>query len=232
MKKIVFLVSIILYAVAVFAHTQPKEVDFRNLGSFTTASFSGSFTIMLVQGSGHSIRLESSSAPLDEIVTEVVGGQLKVYPRKNNWKYSSGAVRMEVTFAALEKLNLSGAHQVSSLGRIRSNAFRVNTSGSGKASLEVDTNELEVISSGSCNLELSGRGDHNKLTLSGSGSVKAFDMQSSTAKITISGSSNVEISASDNISAVISGSGNIHFKGNPTYKDVKISGSGRIKQAG
>lgn len=66
-----------------------------------------------------------------------------------------------------------------------------------------------------------------RAVLSGSGSIKSFDLSSQSAGVVLSGSGNVEVNAITDLAVTISGSGNVYYRGNPTINS-NVSGSGKV----
>lgn len=89
---------------------------------------------------------------------------------------------------------------------------------------------IEKISySGSANIRIDSpmEADYLEISLMGSCSLNGFLLSSSYCQVDISGSGEVEISASKGLDVSIDGSGNVYYKGSPSIKD-HISGSGGV----
>ena len=70
--------------------------------------------------------------------------------------------------------------------------------------------------------------DYNELAISGSGRFEGLGLQASSYDVDISGSGSAKISVTEAIYSQISGSGSIHYKGNPQKVRSDVSGSGRV----
>ena len=66
-------------------------------------------------------------------------------------------------------------------------------------------------------------------TLSGSGDVKLADLKAETVKVSIHGSGDTEIFASESLDVEIFGSGDVHYKGEPKISS-SIHGSGEVSK--
>jgi hypothetical protein len=71
----------------------------------------------------------------------------------------------------------------------------------------------------------------NDITISGSGSLSSFPCELEKAKVKMSGSGNCELSATNNLDALVLGSGNIKHKGNTKEVTKKVYGSGSVERA-
>lgn len=113
---------------------------------------------------------------------------------------------------------------------VRVNSLRTDISGSGKIdAANLCVGEFKGNISGSGTLILGGEADQVDLSISGSGTVRAFELQSKTLGCSISGSGDIQMSVSEKIKARISGSGKIRYKGNPEI-EKSVSGSGSVNR--
>lgn len=71
----------------------------------------------------------------------------------------------------------------------------------------------------------------NDIYLSGSGSLNAFACELENAKVKVSGSGACEISATNNLEALVLGSGSVKHKGNTKEVTKKVYGSGSVDRA-
>lgn len=197
--------------------SRAQNRETRNVDTFTKLSFRVSGKLYLKQGNTQKVELEGPADVLKEIETEVSGGKL-VIGKDNKWtNWSWGdkdKIIAYVTMKDISGLSVSGSGDLIGEGKFTTGDLDLNVSGSG--SLQVET-----ISNGSVNADVSGSGD---LTLKGSCTNFESD---------VSGSGKVELTITVNGLADfgISGSGKIHAEG--TAKEVKagISGSGRVMAA-
>jgi hypothetical protein len=75
---------------------------------------------------------------------------------------------------------------------------------------------------------MKGTANYLDFSITGSGSVNAYDLTARKADVRISGSGGMELSVEDRLDAHVSGSGNVFYKGNPRV-DSSISGSGSVR---
>ncbi|MCK4745484.1 MAG: DUF2807 domain-containing protein, partial [Bacteroidales bacterium] len=93
---------------------------------------------------------------------------------------------------------------------------------------EVDVLDLQVLITGSGEVDLWGQTDNAVYTITGSGTIKAQNVTSNDCVAEISGSGTIYCHAEKTLEAIISGSGNIFYRGNPTVSTY-ISGSGSVQ---
>ena len=94
--------------------------------------------------------------------------------------------------------------------------------------IDFKNDNLSLNISGSGDITANGEVQTLIAKISGSGDIISAELISKSATITINGSGDAKIWASDSISAQINGSGDIEYYGNPINVKSKINGSGDI----
>src|SRR5436190_2650339 len=93
---------------------------------------------------------------------------------------------------------------------------RLSSAGSGSANVHGLTGgTFSAQLAGSGDLSLKGRVERLNVTLSGSGDVDAFGLETVEARVTCSGSGDVRVQASERVDVASSGSGDVIYRGNP-----------------
>ena len=87
---------------------------------------------------------------------------------------------------------------------------------------------MKATISGSGDITLNGKTTDFEVRVSGSGDVNAYDLSALNVTANVSGSADIEVTATEMIQARVSGSGDISYRGNPKKIDTKSSGSGDI----
>jgi len=82
---------------------------------------------------------------------------------------------------------------------------------------------------GNGDITLSGQSRDLQSQISGSGDLKARDLQAENVKVGIRGSGDANVFASVSLDASISGSGDVNYRGNPKVTST-IHGSGSISK--
>lgn len=94
--------------------------------------------------------------------------------------------------------------------------------------LALKQDDLSVAVSGSGQVHLDGSVRDMDVEVSGSGAVRALDLQATKARLRVSGSGSIRANILDAVKARISGSGSVRIAGNPVDRDTDVSGSGRV----
>jgi len=207
-----------------------QNTETRNLSSFSRVSIGISGDVELREGSQSSIKIQASGVDLNEIETEVLGDKLRIRWKRGyrNWRRRTN-VKIWLTYKSLRGVSVSGSADVFAKSVIRGNDLYLRISGSGNFEGQIAVKNLETRISGSGRLDISGSANSQMIGISGSGSVRAFDLKSNSAEVRISGSGNARLSVKDALTAKISGSGSVRYKGNSPRIISKSSGSGSVR---
>jgi hypothetical protein len=193
----------------------------RQVSGFDRIDLSGSGTVIVTQGAGETLTIETDDNILEYVLSNVENGTLKL-------GFKSGINIMDTTRLVFNV----GVDDLTSLGL------------SGSGSIEVDkleTDHLDVDVSGSGNVQISeliaGR---VKLYISGSGiidltgdvPVQDVSVGGESVTVSVSGSGNATVCATETLDADVSGSGSVNYYGQPSSVHQSVSGSGAINNLG
>jgi hypothetical protein len=167
---------------------------------------SGALEVEIVAQKDLSVEIEGDDNILPLITTEVKGGVLTV---GNSQSISTKSkLRLRISVPNLDGISSSGASDIVASG-IKSDDFRIDTSGAS-------------------NLQVSGEAKMLEVEMSGAGEVDAKDLHARKVSITSSGAAQANVYASEELSASVSGAGNITYYGNPKVFNEERSGAGSI----
>ncbi|MGB5170298.1 MAG: head GIN domain-containing protein [Eudoraea sp.] len=205
----------------------------RSTSDYDAVAVSGWFDVNLVEGEEGQLILEGESNLLEHIKTEVKDGKLVIKVAKGvNLKPSSwnkdGGIYITVPVESINEVTLSGSGDIVGEKTIETRNFSTNLSGSGDITLALNAEEVSAAMSGSGDINLSGKTINFEVKISGSGDIKAYDLIADNVKASISGSADISVTANEMLTARVSGSGDIRYKGDPKKIDTKSSGSGDI----
>jgi hypothetical protein len=141
----------------------------------------------------------------------------------------SGNMKVEVEASGDLEADVSGSGDLRVTGKCRN--YNSDVSGSGKVIMTMTIAEdADFGISGSGKIEASGTAKTVKTSISGSGKVMAANLETNSCNVRISGSGDVQINVKNEIDAVISGSGSVSYRGNPSKVNSHSSGSGSVRK--
>jgi hypothetical protein len=184
----------------------------RTLTAFDGISISGGFDkITLVAGSDERVIIDAKGINVDKITTTVKDGILQLGYENNSgsWGYNESKVSMTIYYKNLSSITSSGSSDIITDGTIKSDNFRIRTSGSGDLKASLNVENLEISISGSSDMRLEGRATNQKIRISGSGDVDASRLEGQTGDVSVSGSGDVKTHIKGPLKTAVSGSGDV-----------------------
>ncbi|QQT68768.1 DUF2807 domain-containing protein [Brevibacterium casei] len=139
----------------------------------------------------------------------------------------SGDAEVDFTGAAEPMVLVQGSGSVRASG-IKADVASITVNGSGSITVDhIDVQELTTKIDGAGSVAASGTTATQDVEIRGSGEYQAEDLQSTDARIEVRGSGMADVLISGTLDALIDGSGEIRYSGDPKIKE-EISGSGKV----
>jgi hypothetical protein len=218
----------------------------RQTGEFSGVVLEGSANVAVKIGQPTTVIVEGDDNLLPLITTEVKEGRLVIGNRES---YTTRlGIHVYVTTPQLEAAVLSGSGSIQTQ-QIESDEFEASIPGSGKMAIDelsadkvqarmpgsgalhvkrLACRALTASLDGSGTIEISGSADTVEASISGSGNLELAELTAKNAAVDISGSGRAEVQATNDLDAVISGSGSVYYSGNPKSVRKEVSGSGSV----
>lgn len=237
----------ILIAGATFA----QDEETRSLSSFSEISAHEGIDVYIKEGSKEEARIVSDSHDLDEVLTEVSSGRLKIHLEGNNHRNID--VKVYVTYKSIKGISSSSASSLTSEGTIDANGgdfdvdvssagdidasienadeVTIDASSAGDARLKVEANEIEADVSSAGEIEVEGSAKKQDIEASSSGDYDAYDLQSEEVEATASSGGSVKVNVSSKLDARASSGGSVRYKGSPKYLDASSSSGGSVRKS-
>lgn len=235
--KIAFLVGLILMANACenswncLRGNGVTGEETRDISGFTGVVSEGEFDIIVLPDSMFSVMLEADENLIQYIRTRISGNTLIVDQGTRKCLRSDNPIRITVNMPRVEYLNLTGSGLITG-DNIESDELKVELTGSGVIDLAgLNVGLLDALITGSGEMIFRGKAVDADLDITGSGEIKAFNLESVNCIANISGSGNMQVNAEKKLIAYISGSGNVIYMGNPPTLEAHVTGSGALISA-
>lgn len=203
----------------------------RNIPAFEGVSNSGSVIVTILYGSGK-LQLEGEENVLPYLETKVENGILKIGMKKTWGIRNTKGIRVTAYTTSLNYLATSGSGSITVNDKMKfDDKLKLTVSGSGKLEASSDAfDKIETAISGSGSIRLAGKANRLESTISGSGDLRAQDLTTDVVDARCSGSGKIYVRAEKEITASISGSGNIFYTGDAKIVKLNKSGSGTVKK--
>jgi len=238
MKNTVSLLMVLALCISLNAQKTINDpnAQVRSVSGYHGVAVSGSIELFLTQGNEESVVISADDTNLrDKVITEVDDGVLRIYLERSKNKIqidwpNQKKIRAYVSVKDIDHLSSSGSGKVHVEGNIKTDKLKVDISGSGNLEGAVTTKDFSLGISGSADADISGTAEKSDFHISGSGNIKSYDFSTEYCNASISGSGNVRITVTKELSAHISGSGSVFIKGDGLIRDYSASGSGKFKR--
>ena len=187
----------------------------------------GQGQVIITRGNTLSLEIRTDANILPHIETTVRNKKLTISHTNKNLKPSTLTYLIRVK--ELRSTQITGSGDIKGHSRFVANNFYSEISGSGSIDLELETARLESKISGSGSIYLTGNTNQHTATITGSGKIHAADMQAQHASVSITGSGDCYLTATDQLRARITGSGDALYRGHPLIEQ-SITGSGKVRR--
>ncbi len=181
--------------------------------------------VYLIKGDEQLVEIEAQQNIIEVIETDVDGGMWKIEYGRNVYRHEP--VKIYITLPYIDEIILSGSGDIYSEDTFETDEIELLISGSGDIDFSANVLVSNSLITGSGQIFLTGGTNFQNVEISGSGDYNGYDFLSSEAEVSIPGSGNCRINASDRLDVSISGSGNVYYKGTPMIH-TDITGSGGV----
>ncbi len=204
----------------------PEVKVTRESGVFTSLEVHDGIDVYMTQGKVKPLVVEAQERLIDDLVTEVKDGVLKVYFDKNISFVRKA--RVYVTTPRIVKIKTSGGSDFKAENIIKGKELVLEASGGSDMKLEVDIENLGIKTSGGSDVYISGKAGKLVARTSGGSDLHGSDLVVHIAKLESSGGSDIKIHVLDELTAIASGGSDIVYKGNPTKLKIESSSSSDV----
>lgn len=202
----------------VFAANAPASAfdaeESRDVGRFDSISVLGFSEVFITVGEAQSVSIEADdSDDLENIITEVKNGELRVYFEKSwrdrSWGHDELVLR--VSMPELTGLEVTGVGDLDVVG-MDGGDLDAEIVGTGRATLEGSCDKLEI-------------------EVTGTGSLDAEGMECRVVELDVIGSGRATVFASEEIEVSSVASGSVRVYGDPDKRDVSSVVSAKVRFA-
>lgn len=196
---------------------------------FSGVKAGGVFNIFLYQDDIYDVVIDADSTLLPDIMLEVRDNVLEISYTGSEKNLD----RIPVHITAPEYLMLkgSGVSSFKSENLLQSSSLKVEGSGASSFDLEVETELLSTDFSGATNATLFGVATVHQIKASGAAQVQAFDLETETTEVNLSGASSMKANATTLLTGQVSGTSTLGVKGSPEAQSINLSGLASIVDA-
>lgn len=221
-----------------------QDFDLRN---FTSIENQTVIDVEVVQGDEQIVTVEGDQNIIDQLELIVHGNELSIDLRDGCYKNFN--LKIYITIPELESVAVRSTGNIyigdfenlntlslstSSTGDIIGTGVldvldlvELKSTSTGNTKLELYTTNLTVDMNGTGNMTLVGSCSNQTIEMSGTGNYKAFDLDSETCFVKVSGTGDAKVNVSDELTVRITSIGNVYYMGSPSLS-LNDSGLGDV----
>ena len=186
-----------------------RELQKRDVASFTSISAEGAFTIEVTCQKNQSLEVEGDDNVLEYVTTEVSSNILRL---KNTKNYStSEPVKFRISVPNLEGLSVNGAGHVDIKG-MNNDKFEIDTNGAATIVVAGTTKLIDV-------------------GANGAGKIDAENLHATRGVVDSKGVVRVDLDVTNQLDVTVSGPSTVTYKGDPVVNKT-IHGPGKVERRG
>jgi hypothetical protein len=227
--------SILLIAIVLGANIQAlafssEKTENRNLKDFNKIKVSSGIDLYLRMGETEEVKVVADGDIIDQVITEVKDGTLKIYMKQNNnWNWGiTKSRKVYVNVKELERLDASSGSDVNSENLLTGESLKVSASSGSDVNLEIHYKNFSLDTSSGSDARISGKTKNFEAESSSGSDIKAQDLESVICKVSVSSGSDATVNVSDELYANASSGGDVSYYGNPQVKDINESSGGDV----
>jgi hypothetical protein len=191
----------------------------RQMEGFTQIKLNGDYTVTLTQSNTMVVGVTADDNLQQYVSTTVSNGMLTISTTANIC--GSANISITIGIGTLTSLVAGGKDGISSEGTITTDSLSFTYSGAETVNLDLSVTTL--------NTSVTGKATTHEISVSGSSTLNALDLQVSTFVTHTSGSGKYYVSVSETLTANTTGASVIEYQGNPTVTNNN-KGSSKITQ--
>lgn len=223
-----------------------RDYDF---DGFNRLEVGSAFEVHIVQSDSFEVSIKMNDNLFDYLEISQDGSTLKIR-MKPNYSFRQSTREASVSIPAISALDLSGASRGDIAGftstddlwlelsgasnlellDMKAGDTRSNISGASRLTGDIEISDADFDISGASRVSLVGKCDYLELDVSGASSARLGDFPAITARVNLSGASNGDIEVTDELDVQLSGASRLTYSGDPTLKDVDVSGGSSLNK--
>lgn len=208
---------------------ETREID---LDAITAFDLFGAIDLTIIEGSEQKIEINSFPNLIDLLLdNSFVDNEVWNVGIGGCFDSQDNDIEIIATIAELSGISIDGTGDIKTQGVFENvENLILNINGSGDVDLDLGDNmtDVSVIIGGTGDFSLSGKTENQNINISGSGDMKAFDLETQNTEVVISGTGDCKVNVMNNLDVKITGSGDVCYRGQPNVV-TDISGSGKVE---
>ena len=220
MKRLIFVCTMTAVLVAAFSSCRHfgkgvqgsgvRKTEKRDLAAFKSIETNGALEIQVTCQKPASFEIEGDDNLLPLVKTEVRNDVLRIY---NDGPYTAKrAISVRLALPDLEAISSNGATDIH-VTNVKNDQLTISWQGAGR-------------------IEAAGETKFVSISSNGAGKVDTGKLRAERASVTVNGAAKVDVFASQQLDATVSGVGQVTYEGNPGVVNKSVNGLGSVNKKG
>ena len=208
------------------------KTEFRKVKDYNAIKVSAGIDLYITMGETEEVKIVADDDIIDEIITEVKDGTLRIYMKSNNWFNWNvrGSRKAYVTVKELVAISASSGSDVESENTLKGESLKVKASSGSDVEIDVFYKNFSLDTSSGSDAKISGKVKTFEVEASSGSDIKARNLESVICKARASSGSDITVSVSGELYAKASSGADIRYYGNPEIRDISESSGGDVTQ--
>ena len=194
--------------------------------AFHGIAVEGSIDVVLSPAGSQKVEVEAQENLVGLVTTDVRNGVWTISTSKGF--STSKPFVVHVSVPVIDMVRIDGSGDVKGTGAFTAGRVDLAIQGSGDIDLAFNASSVEASVHGSGDIKLNGRCTDLKADVQGSGDINAKELRVESAFASTAGSGNITVYTSGRLTAVITGSGDVVYSGDPANVTTSVVGSGEV----
>lgn len=228
LKNLIILLLVVVNTAA-FAGNRDKT-EIRKAKNFNAVKVSAGIDLYLTMGNSEEVKIVADDDLIDELVTEVKDGTLRIYMKRTNlfnWGFNKTR-KAYVTVKELEKIDASSGSDVKSENTLKGESLKVEASSGSDVELDLIYKNIILDTSSGSDAKLIGKAKTFNAEASSGSDIMARELETSICKVKASSGSDITVNVSDELYAKASSGADVRYYGNPNIKEIDESSGGDV----
>jgi hypothetical protein len=207
------------------------KTETREVSGFRSVSLGIDAKVELRQGTTEGLTMTGDDNIVPLVETVVEQGTLKIrWVDNDRFSTSYKSLAIIVNLKNIDGIKLGGSGYIHA-DRLKAGNLKAAVAGSGDIvfdALEADSLQGSIAGSGT--IKAAGRADALEFTLAGSGDLVAPKLETRRVTISVQGSADAVVWATETLTVTVAGSGDVKYYGKPQVTET-VAGSGSVRRA-
>jgi hypothetical protein len=222
------LLSVFTLLACEIPYQDPKNIEDRDfsVSDFNGIDISSSIEVEVIPAGKFQVTASGDYRDLDYLSITIRNKKLFAKCTRNKW-FSNRKIKLFIAMPEIKSVNLSGASSGNISDFTNAKNVSIDLSGASELDIEFLADEVNGELSGASELKIGKDIGKIDLELSGTSNLYAFESNSISTYLDLSGASEANVSVKDFLKVKASGASKVRYKGSPNV-DQDVSGSSKV----